>query len=49
MLLPFIPESMNHLDFVYFCTYLYKVNKDGVVPVLLGFKPTLEYVEFNIL
>lgn len=40
---------MNHLNFVYFCTYLYKANKDGVVPVLLGFKPTPEYVEFNIL
>lgn len=49
MLLPFIPESMNHLNFVYFCTYLYKANKDGVVPVLLGFKPIPEYVKFNIL
>jgi len=49
VLLPFIPESMNHFNFVYFCTYLYKANKDGVVPVLLGFKPTPEYVEFNIL
>lgn len=49
VLLPFIPESMNHLNFVYFCTYLYKANKDGVVPVLLGFKPIPEYVRFNIL
>lgn len=49
LLLPFIPESMNHLNFVYFCTYLYKANKDGVVPVLLGFKPIPEYVKFNIL
>lgn len=49
VLLPFIPESMNHLNFVYFCTYLYKANKDGVVPVLLGFKPIPEYVQFNIL
>lgn len=49
VLLPFIPESMNHLNFVYFCTYLYKANKDGVVPVLLGFRPTPEYVKFNIL
>lgn len=49
VLLPFIPESMNHLNFVYFCTYLYKANKDGVVPVLLGFKPIPEYVKFNIL
>lgn len=40
---------MNHPSFVYFCTYLYKANKDGVVPVLLGFRPIPEYVKFNIL